>query len=155
MSAEKKPPAPSPMPWEELQRRDAEGHPLFQETPPERAPATWQGMLGTAILVGAVGVGVIFLARLCEQQASAPGRRRPRARRAVPDMNNSTDPALTDAAHVLGVAVDASPDEIRAAFRRRFADERLHPDQGGDEEAAKRLTAAKNLLIQQRRRGAR
>jgi hypothetical protein len=52
------------------------------------------------------------------------------------------------AALLLGVRLDSKPDEIRAALRRRMSEARVHPDQGGDEEAAKRLIAAKNLLIE-------
>jgi hypothetical protein len=54
------------------------------------------------------------------------------------------------AATILGVAVDASADEIRAALRRALSESRLHPDHGGDGEEAKRLIAAKNLLIRAR-----
>jgi curved DNA-binding protein CbpA len=49
---------------------------------------------------------------------------------------------------VLGVSLDASADEIRAALRDRLATSQLHPDQGGDGKEATRLIAAKNLLIE-------
>ena len=61
------------------------------------------------------------------------------------------DEERIEAAEILGVDAGASPDEVRAALRRRLEVERLHPDQGGDEESAKRLIAAKNLLIQRAR----
>jgi hypothetical protein len=51
------------------------------------------------------------------------------------------------AATLLGVRLDASPDEIRAALRKKMRDGKLHPDHGGDPEVAKRFTAASNLLI--------
>jgi hypothetical protein len=58
------------------------------------------------------------------------------------------DQEAVDAAALLGVEPDASADEIRAALRRRMSEERAHPDHGGDEETAKRLIGAKNLLIE-------
>jgi hypothetical protein len=61
------------------------------------------------------------------------------------------DVAAANAAAILGVAVDASADEIRAALRARLSASRLHPDHGGDGEEAKRLIAAKNLLIERAR----
>jgi len=57
------------------------------------------------------------------------------------------DVAAVEAATILGVDVDATADEIRAALRSRLSSSRLHPDQGGDGEEAKRLIAAKNLLV--------
>jgi hypothetical protein len=61
------------------------------------------------------------------------------------------DAATAEAAALLGVAVDANADEIRAALRARLTASRLHPDQGGDAEEAKRLIAAKNFLIERAR----
>ena len=55
------------------------------------------------------------------------------------------------AAEALGVKVDATQDEIRAALRRGLGSSGLHPDHGGDGEEAKRLIAAKNLLIERAR----
>ncbi|HEY2743977.1 MAG TPA: J domain-containing protein [Polyangia bacterium] len=57
------------------------------------------------------------------------------------------DDATASAAAALGVSVDATADEIRAALRARLSSSRLHPDQGGDGEEAKRLIAAKNHLV--------
>ena len=58
------------------------------------------------------------------------------------------DAATAEAATLLGVAVEANADEIRAALRARLSASRLHPDHGGDGKEAKRLIAAKNLLIE-------
>jgi hypothetical protein len=55
------------------------------------------------------------------------------------------------AAALLDVPLDATEDVIRAALRARLATSRLHPDHGGDGEAAKELIAAKNLLIERAR----
>jgi hypothetical protein len=61
------------------------------------------------------------------------------------------DPEVAQAAALLGISVDASEDEIRAALRSLLSSSRLHPDQGGDGEEAKRLIAAKNLLVERAR----
>ena len=61
------------------------------------------------------------------------------------------DEPAARAAALLGVAVDASVDEVRAALRARLSASRLHPDQGGDGETAKQLIAAKNLLVERAR----
>jgi hypothetical protein len=57
----------------------------------------------------------------------------------------------TSAASLLGVTLDSSPDEVRAALRARMSAGSVHPDQGGDEEIAKQLIAARNLLIERAR----
>lgn len=53
-------------------------------------------------------------------------------------------PTVRDLYDVLGVSKDASDADIKKAYRRRARD--LHPDQGGDEEAFKELTAAYEVL---------
>ena len=55
---------------------------------------------------------------------------------------------FVDAAKVLGVELTADADEIRAALRRRMSESRVHPDHGGDGDLAKKLIAAKNLLVE-------
>lgn len=61
------------------------------------------------------------------------------------------DAATAEAATLLGVAVEANADEIRAALRSRLSASQLHPDHGGDGEEAKRLIAARNLLVERAR----
>lgn len=46
---------------------------------------------------------------------------------------------------LLGVSRDAAPATIRAAHRRLVAE--AHPDRGGSDEAARRLNAARDLLL--------
>lgn len=50
-------------------------------------------------------------------------------------------------ATLLGISVDASEKEIRAALRTRLSASRLHPDHGGDADLTTRLIAARDVLI--------
>lgn len=91
-------------------------------------------MLGLSLLVkgavlpgaGAMAAGLLY-----------GGFRRGRFARAVMPVD--------DARRLLGVADDASADDIRAAHRRLIA--RVHPDAGGSEELAQRINAARDALI--------
>jgi hypothetical protein len=58
-------------------------------------------------------------------------------------------PAEAAARVLLGVGLAATPDEIRAAYRRKIAE--AHPDRGGSHEHAARLTAARDTLLKGRR----
>ena len=58
----------------------------------------------------------------------------------------------TEAARLLGVTIDTPLGAVRAALRAKMSAGGVHPDQGGDEEVAKQLIAAKNLLIEHARR---
>lgn len=51
---------------------------------------------------------------------------------------------MPDLYEILGVARDASPDEIKRAYRRRARE--AHPDAGGDEEHFKQVTHAYRIL---------
>ena len=53
--------------------------------------------------------------------------------------------ALAEARALLGVDDSADSETIRAAHRRLVA--RVHPDQGGTEELARKVNAARDLLI--------
>lgn len=55
------------------------------------------------------------------------------------------DRALTDARAVLGVEAGADAEAIRAAHRRLAAG--VHPDRGGSAELARRVNAARDLLL--------
>jgi hypothetical protein len=50
-----------------------------------------------------------------------------------------------EARAVLGVAPDADAEAIRAAHRRLAAN--VHPDRGGSDELARRVNAARDLLL--------
>jgi hypothetical protein len=51
-----------------------------------------------------------------------------------------------EARAVLGLSAGAGADEIRAAHRRLIA--RVHPDAGGSDALAARVTAARDLLLE-------
>ena len=52
---------------------------------------------------------------------------------------------VAQARALLGVGADAGEAEIRAAHRRLVTE--AHPDHGGTDEAARRLNAARDLLL--------
>ena len=54
-----------------------------------------------------------------------------------------------EARAILGVAVGADADAIRAAHRRLVG--QVHPDRGGSAELARRVNAARDLLLASRR----
>ena len=60
---------------------------------------------------------------------------------------------VDDARRLLGVASNASLDDIRAAHRRLIA--RVHPDTGGSAELASRINEARDTLIADLGRGPR
>lgn len=70
----------------------------------------------------------------------------------VDERDDETTADELDAAEQLGITVEASADEVRAALRERIAASRIHPDHGGAHAAAARLIAAKNLLCDRARR---
>jgi hypothetical protein len=124
-----------------------------KQTPPKGVDwqATAQRAFDWAIFGAIVGAGIHVLATLVEQEKSEVDPE-PVATDPFVDAELEAEEELDverlEAAKVLGVSVDATADEIRAALRARMAETRAHPDQGGDGEEAKRLIAAKNLLIQ-------
>lgn len=63
--------------------------------------------------------------------------------------NFADDPADRDARALLGVGPNATPPEIRAAYRAKMA--RAHPDRGGSHAEAARLTAARDRLLKKKR----
>jgi hypothetical protein len=90
----------------------------------------------SALLASAIGSGIVLIAEALSAVKEST--------------SHPPEDAAVEASAVLGVPLDAGADEVRAALRRELSASRLHPDQGGDGEAAARLIAAKNLLIQRR-----
>lgn len=127
--------------------------------------------LGPALVAGVVGGALYVIGKMVE----ADIRQRTAVRDAAPapaagdeqtsdavgeapadvggsecDADDADDDAVR-AALLLGVQLDATQDQIRAALRAHLTFSRLHPDHGGDSEEAKCLIAAKNLLIERAR----
>jgi DnaJ homolog subfamily C member 19 len=57
--------------------------------------------------------------------------------------------AEMDARAVLGVGAGADAEAIRTAHRQRIAES--HPDRGGSAEVTRRINAARDLLLKERR----
>jgi hypothetical protein len=108
--------------------------------------------VGPALFVGAVSGGIYILGKLVEaHNARVANASRNAEADGAEDEENPTaavDAEAVEAAELLGVSVDASANEVRAALRAQLSKRRLHPDHGGDGDDAKRLIAAKNLLIE-------
>lgn len=54
-------------------------------------------------------------------------------------------PDQAEARAILGIAADADDDAVRAAHRRLVAG--VHPDRGGSAELARRVNAARDVLL--------
>src|SRR5262249_11815316 len=114
--------------------------------PPAPAEINWTDLLGKAFLAGALNLLAHVIRERIAEESAEPERA------STEEVSSLIDWEWFDAATLLGVKMAASEDEIRAALRSKLASSRLHPDQGGDEEAAKQLIAAKNLLIEKNRK---
>ncbi|MEW6627593.1 MAG: DnaJ domain-containing protein, partial [Pseudomonadota bacterium] len=81
------------------------------------------------------------------QQGQARARRR---RRAMPPAPVPDQGEIARARALLGLGPDADAAAIRAAHRRLIAS--VHPDKGGTEALAAQINAARDLLLQERKR---
>jgi hypothetical protein len=90
---------------------------------------------GIALALGA-GIAWQFWPRLTAAQSHAAEKSAP-------------DPLDAEARAILGVSAQATPSEIRAAYRAKMA--RAHPDRGGTHAEAARLTAARDRLVGRKR----
>jgi hypothetical protein len=78
------------------------------------------------------------------EEQPAPGAAASGARN---EPESRIDPETREAANLLGISLPASAREIRRACRQKLIDERIHPDHGGDGEQARRVIAARDLLV--------
>jgi len=102
------------------------------------ALAAWLFVTGRVPLASLVMGGVLGLHFPRRRKASAA---RPQA--SAPDALT-----LEEACEILGVSPQASKQEIDAAYRALI--KKLHPDSGGTDWFARRLTAARELLLKRR-----
>lgn len=96
--------------------------------------AMWRGAFGPTVGLIVLAVVAWFVSPALLARTPAPATPRP---------------AEAEARALLGVGLAATPDDIRAAYRRRIAE--AHPDRGGSHEQAARLTAARDTLLKGRR----
>jgi hypothetical protein len=83
--------------------------------------------------------------RMQEQRGTVTGQSEYEKLR-LPSGNEDVAVAADPPAHItLGVSPDASADEVRDAYREKL--KTVHPDQGGDTEALKRLKRAKEAML--------
>ena len=96
--------------------------------------AMWRGAMGPTLGLVALALVAWFVSPALLERAPTPATPRP---------------VEAEARALLGVGLAATPDEIRAAYRRKIAE--AHPDRGGNHEQAARLTAARDTLLKGRR----
>jgi DnaJ family protein C protein 19 len=94
----------------------------------------WRGGVEPALILAMLAMAAWFVSPRLQSRAPAPETPRP---------------AEAQARAILGVGLAATPDEIRAAYRRKIAE--AHPDRGGSHDQAARLTAARDTLLKARR----
>jgi len=96
------------------------------------AYTTIRGGWGTGLVLGIVGLW-----------SASEARRRPALRKDSSPVVQG--PSLTEARSILGVAPDASADEIKSAHARLIR--MAHPDKGGTAGLAAQLNAARDRLL--------
>lgn len=90
---------------------------------------------------GGIWIAAAFAAAAALSWFFPPSQVRDSSRPSTPD----EDAGDAEARAVLGVGADATPAQIRTAFRARMA--QAHPDRGGAHADAARLTAARDRLL--------
>lgn len=103
------------------------------------AARLWPLAFMTLVAAGAVTGIELWRARRIEEDAAAGAGLAQPAKGAM---------RLDEAASVLGVSADASPDEIRAAHKRLIA--QLHPDRGGTDYLAAKINDARETMLRAR-----
>jgi hypothetical protein len=97
----------------------------------------WMAMRGGLWVGIALSAAAFFIWRIRER-----GRPRPAAAAPPPSRDNAGD---AEARALLGLGANATPADIRAAFRAKMA--AAHPDRGGGHDQAARLVAARDRLL--------
>lgn len=119
-----------------------------------KVPAAWLGIAGTLIGTMMIARGMPMIGGLLATGSglwlrfggSLPGMK-PTPDEPAP---SRAELSLLDAADLLGVPVDASREDIHAAYRKLMA--RNHPDAGGSAGLAARINAARDLLLKAQNR---
>ena len=119
----------------------------LQRVPPERLKRFVKagGVVAAAVLVMRLGLSRLFafysmlplLVRLFGGRAAQAG--------APPPLSSMGAMSRAQAAELLGVSQQATPEEIHATHRRLM--QKLHPDAGGSEGLAKQLNEARDVLL--------
>jgi hypothetical protein len=162
-------PTPKPIDWKDLLRAVHNGARVachVRRTCEAARPGAWERENASALsfvfgLAAFFGWNAEQSMKEAAAHTGAAGRAAPGAEKRAPDdgatagakkhaEGSGAAPAdpICAAADLLDVSIEASADEIRAALRKKMVASRLHPDQGGDEETAKRYIAAQNLLVE-------
>ena len=90
-------------------------------------------ILALAGRVAQIAQYIPFFKKIFGQQSPPPNRTTPQAM------------SRQDAADLLGVDINASPEEVREAHKRLM--QKIHPDRGGSDALAKQINHAKDILI--------
>ena len=115
--------------------------------------------LSSAVMAGVVSGGILLLARLVEEHNAQCLARAEAARAAERNDTDAienvdgSDEEIVAAAELLGVTLEATADEVRSALRVKMMQGQIHPDHGGDGVEARRLIAARDLLLDRLRDG--
>lgn len=102
-------------------------------------------------LMGVLAAGLALLGRVAQFAQYAPmfkkfmGDDASQQGSSDAPANVSAGMTTSDAADILGLALDASDEEIKMAHKRLI--QKLHPDRGGSDALAKQINLAKDVLL--------
>ena len=118
--------------------------------PKETARTDWKQLANdflTSALFSTLMTSATRALRTLLDEKAAQKTREPSGERDSDITAEEAEDAAREAAILLGVDVDASESEVRAALRAHLTLSRLHPDHGGDHAKTALLLTARNLLI--------
>jgi len=110
-------------------------------------PVLFAGAAFLCLLRGLIGPAITFASLSALTWIAWPQIERWRQPRAPSPAEDT--PEDFAARRLLGVGPNATPDEIRGAYRAKMA--QAHPDRGGSHNEAARLTAARDRLLRKKR----